>query len=265
MKTRHLIAAWLTLAASGLQAGEKAPQFIISFHEEGSAEEGKRFVRTIPINGKDVAFRLQPTLTQENIKKWWPFKSADGISYGAVFWLDDAGDRALQRIGSAMKEQYLVAAVNKVPLDVVRIDNTPADNRLVIWKGIDSVLFPAFDKKFKRSSAPEGDLSGAGAEPTLAGLPAAARTGTDGVLDLAAMDEAEKKAKKAGWKPTKGTTGDPVKDASLGDDFHEPLLPGELGMITGTPAAKPGATVKPKTPAKTAAPEKAQITPLPKQ
>jgi hypothetical protein len=242
MKMTHILVLLIALVFSALPswAGGKAPEFIISFHEEGDKIEGERRVHPLPIAGETRYFRKIPFLMHVNVKAYWPFRAADGQSWGAVFWLDDSGRLAVQRLGNlAVRNQYLAAAVNRVPVDSVRINNGPEDGKLVIWQGLDPALFPAFDKKFRRIKGGNESAHLAGAGGTLPAATPVKTTAPDGspIHDLAAADAAKKKAAKWSKKPAvpAAPTGNPVKDASLGPDFHEPLSPAEFPKVMELP------------------------------
>jgi hypothetical protein len=143
---------FVPLAAGLLISAGKNPTYLISFHEEGAAEDGAKRVKPIEVLGENRYFKTSPTLTQNNVTQYWPFRSQDGQTWGAVFWLNDSGGRALQRIGAANRGQLLAAAVDRVPVDILYIDAQPTDSRIVIWKGLGPHLFKRIDeaKKIKR-------------------------------------------------------------------------------------------------------------------
>jgi len=168
------LAAVLLSVGSCLAAGKK-PTYLISFHEEGDSFEGKRKIQSMEINGETRHFRVNPVLTQANIKAYWAFPAADGRSWGAVFWLDAGGHHTLQRIGVANRGQFLAAAVNRIPVDVLLIDDVPPDFRIVVWKGLPLELFRAIDKEKKIRRMGEAPSAGALAARA-ARAPAAAPT-----------------------------------------------------------------------------------------
>ncbi len=145
---RHLllIIAALWGAATPLSAAGKKQPYLVSFHEEGDKEEGVRKVQEAKLNGKTYYFRKQPLITHSNFRAYWPFPADDGQTWGAVFWLDTGGQHALQRLGG-QRDQYLAAAVNRMPVDFQYIDEAPTDGRIVIWKNLSPQLFEMMDKE----------------------------------------------------------------------------------------------------------------------
>lgn len=129
-----------------LSAGGKKQLYLVSFHEEGDEAEGVRKVQQATVNGKTLYFRKQPIITHANFRAYWPFPADDGKTWGAVFWLDTSGQHALQRLGG-QRDQYLAAAVNRVPVDFQYIDAAPMDGRIVIWKNLTPELFELMDRE----------------------------------------------------------------------------------------------------------------------
>ncbi len=207
---------FLAAAAALLMAGGKSPDFIISFHEEGAKEDGKTKVMEHEVLGEKRYFRIMPAVTQKDIKAYFPFKAEDGQTWGAAFWLDTSGQHALQRVGVGNRQQFLAAAVNRVPVDIQLIDNAPEDNIVVIWKGLDEKLFPLFDKKFKR-------LGAAGAGAGVAAAPAKEEKSGFSFFGKGKKKDAE-------FKPAADPTGD---------------------FPVGPVGPEPGVAKKPAPPAKT--------------
>ena len=211
----HLLPALVGMGF--LVSAGKEPTFLISFHEEGEAIEGPKKVKPFPVNGETKYFRTMPIFTQINIKSYWPFPSEDG-SQGAVFWLDTTGQHVLERVGVANRGQYVAAAVNRVPIDLLLVDGQVSDGRIVIWKGLAPELFQMIDKEKKIKRVTGGSTAMATRRPAAA----ATRAGTnpvagiplpDGavvgdvdpaVLDAATADfETGATKKKTAWNPFK--------------------------------------------------------------
>lgn len=224
--------ALLLLAGPCLGSGKKQ-LFLISFHEEGDKIEGERKVKEYEINGAKRYFRMMPVITQRNFKAYWAFPAADGKSWGAVFWLDTSGSHVLQRLGAGNRGQYLAAAVDRIPADLVMIDNVPNDSRIVIWKNLSSELFTKIDKEKKirrigdqatpetlaRKAAelPPAPAAAAGGLPADFPLPEGAVVGDidPATLRDATSDLAPSRQKPAARKPA--TPAAPV-DAPFGPD-----------------------------------------------
>lgn len=151
LMTSRLIAlvGLLLLVAGSALGGGKQPVYLISLHEEGDQMEGPRKIQEFEVRGEMRYFRKMPVLTQRNFKAYWAFPAEDGRTWGAVFWLDTSGQHALQRLGVANRGQYLAAAVNRQPADILMIDRVPEDGRIVVWKNLSPELFAVIDKEKK--------------------------------------------------------------------------------------------------------------------
>jgi hypothetical protein len=142
------LASLLMLAGPCSAAGQK-PLYLISFHAEGESMEPPRTIQSFEVNGEKRYFRKLPVLTHRNFKAYWAFPAEDGKTWGAVFWLDNAGKHVVEAIGAGSRGQYLATAINRMPIEVQKIDNAPTDGRLVIWKGIPFEMFKLMDKEKK--------------------------------------------------------------------------------------------------------------------
>lgn len=170
-----VFSALLAVAAFLLMAAGKNPGYIISFHEEGDANEGEKRVKPLQIGGEMRHFRVSPLFTQSRIEAYWPFRAADG-TWGAVFWLDHTANNILQRVGVANRGRLILTAVNRVPVDYLLVDGQPPDNRIVVWRGLSPELFSIIDKEKKirrvKGGSPELAAQGpAGELPQLTDAP----------------------------------------------------------------------------------------------
>jgi hypothetical protein len=233
-------------------AAGKEPVFLISFHEEGQSIDGPKKVKPLSVNGETHYFRLSPLFTQNNIQSYWPFQSQDGQSWGAVFWLDNTGQHVLERVGVANRGQFVAAAVNRVPLDLLYVDGQAKDHRIVIWKGLSPEIFKAIDatKKIRRLSNPApaavaaaGQIGRAAAAP-VGTNPVAGAPLPDGAvvsdLDPASLDAATAdtalnptKEKKSGWNPLKWFKKEP-----------NPSKPSPAPPIPPAPVVQPDAAAE---------------------
>jgi hypothetical protein len=149
MNHRSLYLLLACLCSLLLGAGRN-PGFIISFHPEGDEVEGKRKVLPDMVEGKKVYFHRVPVVTHKNIVGYWEFPGDDGQSYGAAFLLNSAGYRELETLAITGRGRLLRAAVNRRPVDVLRIDSAPQDRVIVIWKGITEKEIKKIAKKLPR-------------------------------------------------------------------------------------------------------------------
>lgn len=132
-----------------LTGAGKKDKFTITFHVQGEGHEGA-FVQKDPSLGEDIFFRKVPVLTHNEMKFFYPFLSADGQTYGAVFPLSTAGQQRLATLKVTEPGRLLRAVVNGVPVDTLRVDSDGPSEAIVIWRGLDEKVFKLFEKKLQR-------------------------------------------------------------------------------------------------------------------
>ncbi len=139
----------LSLGSGGLQAAGKNNGPFIAMHPEGSEDEGRRMVRPDEVGAQTRWFRISPEVSGRHFSGYTAFQSEDGLSFGAVLYLNDEGGRATQVMCSTFQGKLARIIVNGRPVDTVRIDRAPTDRRIVIWSGLTEADFRAFDKSKK--------------------------------------------------------------------------------------------------------------------
>jgi hypothetical protein len=162
----RLLLLFLSLGLTLATAGEKAPAYAISFHDEGDSVEGAARVMTGPVNGETRHFHKNPLITQKNLTGYWPFVSDDGTSLGAVFWLDSSAQKAINTLALSKPQTYLVCAFNGNPIDILLIDRPPDDNKIVVWKGLSADLFTIFDEEKRIKRMGDDPMPSVAGEPT---------------------------------------------------------------------------------------------------
>ncbi|MGI8604243.1 MAG: hypothetical protein ACR2OZ_14805 [Verrucomicrobiales bacterium] len=223
-----LAVVWMLVSAG------KTPTYLISFHEEGSAEDGAKRVKSFEVQGETRYFKTSPTLTQNNIKSYWPFPSQDGQTWGAMFWLDESGGKALQRIGAANRGQLITAAIDRVPVDILYVDAQPPDARIVIWKGLGPSLFKRIDqqKKIKRLANPSSTLAANPAPAAIKG----ARQSVAAIINAATADLPLPANPK---KPRRAAPATPPRSEAKLPELPAPALPEELPFQPDPKVEKP--------------------------
>ena len=136
---RSVAAAILLLVAAPLLAGDGKQSHSISFHSEGSASDGESRVFPYRIGAEQKFFRLSPDVTHINFKAFAPFRSEDGGSFGAAFFLDSSGAQRPMQVSSARQGAYLLSVIDGVPNDFVLIDKPIRDGVLILWSGMNNV------------------------------------------------------------------------------------------------------------------------------
>ena len=129
-------------------AGRK-DKFTITFHVQGEEHEGT-FVHKDPQLGEGIYFRKVPVISHNDMKFFYPFLSADGQSYGAVFPLSAAGQQRLATLKVSEPGRLLRAVVSGVPVDTLKVDRGGASEAIVIWRGLSEKVLKSCEKKLER-------------------------------------------------------------------------------------------------------------------
>lgn len=143
----------LSLATGGLFAAAKNNGPFIAIHPEGNQSEGQRMVRPETVGGKTRWFRISPEVSGRHFGSYSAFPAEDGVSYGAVLYLNDEGARSIQVLCSTFQGKLARIIVNGKPVELIRIDRAPQDRKVVIWSGLTAADFKAFDKSGKMTRA----------------------------------------------------------------------------------------------------------------
>ena len=137
------------VAVTLLTGAGKKDKFTITFHVQGEEHEGS-FVQKDPSLGEGIYFRKVPIITHNDMKFFYPFLSADGETYGAVFPLSTAGQQRLATLKVTEPGKLLRAVVSGVPVDTLRVDSDGPTEAIVIWRGLNEKVFKLFEKKLER-------------------------------------------------------------------------------------------------------------------
>jgi hypothetical protein len=149
MKRSIFLGLAVSLASGGAWAAGKNNGPFIAIHPEGREDEGQRMVRPDEVGGEVRWFRISPEVSGRHFAGYTPFRAEDGVSYGAVLFLNDEGARAIQVLCTTFQGKLGRIIVNSRPVDTIRIDRPPTDRRVIIWSGLTAEDLKAFDKSGK--------------------------------------------------------------------------------------------------------------------
>ncbi len=132
---RNLLAvALLFLAAGSAQAGGHC---IFRVHLAANMNDGDTFAQPIhSLSGKDVFIERTPWLTERDVKAFYPYKSADGSTYGALLQLDDHGRTVLDTVSLEQRGSELFVFINGRPLMEMQVDKRVSDGKLYLPAGL---------------------------------------------------------------------------------------------------------------------------------
>jgi hypothetical protein len=129
-----------------LANGKKAPPASITFHVEGSSQEGPKFVRKVKTIAGERYFRKVPEVSTPDIVAFSPFPADDKTTYGIVFQLSKRASTRLNAATNMNNGKLLIAIVNGQAVGVVKIDAPVTDGQLVIWSGIKDHEIKLYDQ-----------------------------------------------------------------------------------------------------------------------
>jgi len=148
--SRILLLVLLTVASRAM-AMSSAPDFIISFHLQGSAEtDSPKSKFQVSVKGQVMTFMKSPEISHENILAFYPFKDKKSGTWGVFLKLDGRGKRKLEIISQSSEGSYLLAMVNAKPVDLVVLDKPITDGALTIWQGVPETVVKAMEKKYRK-------------------------------------------------------------------------------------------------------------------
>lgn len=106
-------------------------------------------VRPDMVGGEKKYFRISPEVSGRHFGAYAAFMADDG-SFGVAFQLKEEGVRALQVLCSNYQGKLARIIVNGRPVETLRLDQPPADGRVIVWSGLNRQDLELFDKSMKR-------------------------------------------------------------------------------------------------------------------
>lgn len=134
------------LSSSAFANGKKSEGGSISFHVEGHAAEGPKFVRKVKTLAGEHYFKKVPEASNPDIAAFSPFPADDNTTYGVMFQLNKRASQRLNASTNLNQGKLLLAIVNGQAVGVVRIDKPVTDGKLVIWSGITQAEIKLYDQ-----------------------------------------------------------------------------------------------------------------------
>jgi hypothetical protein len=132
---RNLLVVALTfLALATVRASSHC-----TFRVHATASQGDSAVFAQPIRslaGKNVFIERTAWLSERDVKAFYPYKSADGASYGALLQLDDHGQTILDTLSVERRGSQLFVFVNGRPLTELQIDKRVSDGKIYLASGL---------------------------------------------------------------------------------------------------------------------------------
>ncbi len=166
--TRWLaIALFLPASLLLMGNGKQADAFLITIHEESSADEVPKFATPVKLGSemRQYFFKRVPTFTDRDIAYFYPFVSKDGATFGAGLKLTPKATEALKAHSLTNQGRLLGIRVANAPYTAVMVDRPVDDGVIVIWQGLSKAHLKAFEKRFPHAEQATPGTTGTGAAP----------------------------------------------------------------------------------------------------
>ncbi|MEN8738119.1 MAG: hypothetical protein ACN4GG_05090 [Akkermansiaceae bacterium] len=115
--------------------GKKIQPNRLTFHLQGSKQDGPKRAFPLPVYGKQVYFRRSPEIVTKDVIAFKPFPAKDG-SFGATFHLSKIATQRLAAITTKNQKSWFATMLNGRPIDAVFVDRPVQDGQLVSWQGL---------------------------------------------------------------------------------------------------------------------------------
>ncbi|MEO6872305.1 MAG: hypothetical protein ABI233_08825 [Chthoniobacterales bacterium] len=145
---RNLLAAALFFGLALSSAA--APRCTFRVHVAANANDGGVFAQPMrSLSGKSVYIERTPWLSENDVTAFYPYKSADGTSYGALLQLDDHGRTILDTLSVERRGSTLFIFVNGRPLTELLVDKRVSDGKIYLPSGLTQADIKSMAKAWK--------------------------------------------------------------------------------------------------------------------
>ncbi len=132
---RKLLAVALLFLAVG--PARAASHCTFRVHIAASENDTAIFAQPIKsLSGKNVFIEKTAWLSENDVKAFYPYKSADGASFGALLQLDDHGQTVLDTLSVEKRGALLFVFVDGRPLTELQIDKRVSDGKIYLASGL---------------------------------------------------------------------------------------------------------------------------------
>ena len=140
----------ILFGSSCFAGGNKTKGLVITFHVEAEETDNPKFITPVKLGSehRQYFFSKVPTFSDRDVKWFYPFTAADGVSYGAAFRLHDHSATELKAVTLTNQGKLLGLRCSDAPLQAVLIDRPIEDGFIVVWSGLQQRHLEEFRKKF---------------------------------------------------------------------------------------------------------------------
>ena len=145
---RNLVALALFFMLGGAAAAASHCKFRV--HLTANENDGDVFAQPVrSLSGKMVHIERTAWISENDVTAFYPYKSADGVSYGALLQFDDHGRTILDTLSVEHRGSTLFLFLNGRPLTELLIDKRVKDGRIYLPAGLTEADIKLMAKDWK--------------------------------------------------------------------------------------------------------------------
>lgn len=146
MKNAFVAALFFLCAGSALAAAHCT----FRAHLTANENDGAVFAQPVPsLRGKKVFIERTAWLSEREVRAFYPYRSADGASYGALLLLDDHGRTILDTLSVEHRGASLFIFLNGHALTELLIDRRVTDGTIYLASGLTEADIKSMAKDWK--------------------------------------------------------------------------------------------------------------------
>ena len=145
---RNLLAAVLFCALALPAPAARHCTFRV--HVAANPNDGEVFAQPMKsLSGQSVYIERTPWLSENDVVAFYPYKSADGSSYGALLQLDAHGRTILDTLSVERRGATLFIFLDGRPLTELLVDKRVSDGKIYLPSGLNEADIKAMAKDWK--------------------------------------------------------------------------------------------------------------------
>ena len=119
-------------------------------HLPANENDGEVFAQPVrSLSGKMVHIERTAWISENDVAAFYPYKSVDGVSYGALLQFDDHGRTILDTLSVEHRGSTLFLFLNGRPLTELLIDKRVKDGRIYLPAGLTEADIKLMAKDWK--------------------------------------------------------------------------------------------------------------------
>ena len=126
------------------------PHCTFRVHLPANENDGEVFAQPVrSLSGKMVHIERTAWISENDVAAFYPYKSVDGVSYGALLQFDDHGRTILDTLSVEHRGAILYVFLNGRPLTELQIDRRNKDGKIYLASGLTEADIKSMHKDWK--------------------------------------------------------------------------------------------------------------------